>query len=168
MDGYHCLAQPGDVEQGELPVATAADYHGGMAMAASGDEGDPIAEINVTPMVDVLLSLLIIFMVTSPGPPHEQLPLNLPKDTVVQQPQDPNAALLITVEDDGSARLGRATLSSDYDQMVQQIRANEKAQKDSKVVVTAGSKVKYGAVIRVMTAAHEAGVTEVGIASDRL
>ena len=81
-------------------------------------------------MVDVLLALLIIFMVASPAPPNEQMPLNLPKDTVVQQPNDPNASLLVTVEADGNARLGKAPLASDYATMVKQFEANEKAQSD--------------------------------------
>ena len=109
-----------------------------MGMSTGGHEGDAVAEINVTPMVDVLLSLLIIFMVSTPAPPNEKLPLNLPKDTVIQQPNDPNAALLITIGADG------------------------------RVSITADPKVPYGRVIQVMSAAHEAGVPEVGIASDRL
>jgi biopolymer transport protein ExbD len=139
-----------------------------MAMSTDAGEGEPLVEINVTPMVDVLLSLLIIFMVASPEPPNEQLPLNIPQSTPVQQPDDPNASLLLTIEDDGSARLGKAPLSSKYEEMVEQLQANEKAQADDKIVISAAPKVPYGRVIRVMAAAHEAGIAEVGVASDRL
>lgn len=127
-----------------------------------------VAEINVTSMVDVLMSLLIIFMVSTPAPPNEKLPLQLPKQTVVQQPNDPNAALLVTIEEDGSARLGKTPLPADYAGIVKAIAANEKAQRDGRIAITASGKVPYGQVIRIMAAAHEAGVAQVGIASDRL
>lgn len=119
-------------------------------------------------MVDVLLSLLIIFMVASPGPPNEQMPLGIPQDTVVQQANDPNAALLVTIDAAGGARLGKTPLAADYPAMVSQFEASEKAQKDSKVMINADEKVPYRRVIQIMAAAHESGVREVGIASDRL
>lgn len=139
-----------------------------MAVSAGGNEGDPVSEINVTPFVDVLLCLLIIFMVATPKPPNEHLEIKVPKDSVTQVPSDPNAPLLVEVSPDGSAKLGQLALSGNFDEMVKQFQSNEKAQSDSKVIVTAKGDAKYGDVIRVMTAAHEAGIADVGIASDRL
>lgn len=139
-----------------------------MAMASSDGGDETLAEINVTPMVDVLLSLLIIFMVASPKPPNEQIPMDVPKDTVVQQPDDPNAALLVSVDEKGNARLGKTPLPEDYDEMVELFRENEKAQTDDKVVIRGENKTKYGVVIRVMAAAHEAGISQVGVSSDKL
>ena len=140
-----------------------------MAMQ-SGDTGgeEPLAEINVTPMVDVLLSLLIIFMVAQPKPPNEQIPINVPQNPVQQLPDDNNASLLITIDAENNAKIGKEPLSSDYDKMVEQFKNNKKAQEDDKVVVAGDDKSKYGMVIRIMAAAHEAGIEEVGIASKRL
>lgn len=139
-------------------------------MAMSGNESgdETLAEINVTPMVDVLLSLLIIFMISQPTPSNEQLPLNVPQDSVVQQPNDPNASLLVTIDDKGNAKLGKEPLSTDYDKMVEQFRKNEKAQTDNKVVISGDDATRYGIVIKVMAAAHEAGIEEVGVASKNL
>lgn len=137
-------------------------------MAAGGSGDDAVCEINVTPMVDVLLCLLIIFMVASPKPPNEQISINVPKESVTQVPSDPNAPVLVKVGNDGNAVLGTTPLDADFDKMVQQFKDNEKIKTDDKVVVTGDPKAPYGAVIRVMTAAHEAGISEVGIASDRL
>jgi len=119
-------------------------------------------------MVDVLLSLLIIFMVASPKPPNEKIPINVPKNAVVQQPSDPNATLLISIDADGKARLGKEPLAPDYDKMVEQLKNNEKAQTDGRIAIKGDDKAKYGWVIRVMAAAHEAGIGSVGIASDKL
>jgi biopolymer transport protein TolR len=137
-------------------------------MAPPESGGESLAEINVTPMVDVLLCLLIIFMVTSPAPPNEQIPMNVPRDTVVQQPSDPNAALLVSVDEKGNAKLGQEPLSKDYDKMIEQFRKNEKAQNDNRIVVKGENKTKYGVIIRVMAAAHESGIAQVSVTSDKL
>lgn len=135
--------------------------------AGGGGEGEPLAEINVTPMVDVLLCLLIIFMVATPKPPNEEIPINVPKEAATQAASDPNATLLVKVYEDGSAELGKEKLSGEYDEMVEQLRANPKAQADGKIAVKAEGKIKYGHVVRVMAAAHEAGIADVGIASEK-
>lgn len=133
----------------------------------SGGDGEPIVEINVTPMTDVLLCMLILFMVAQPKSPNENIPINVPQESPTQLPSDPNATLLVKVFEDGSAQLGTEKLSSDFDEMVEQFKANEKAQTDGKVAVKAEGKIKYGHVVRVMAAAHEAGIADVGIASDK-
>ena len=138
-----------------------------MAGGGGPSEDGSNADINVTPMTDVLLSLLIIFMVATPQR-NAELPLNIPTSAPVQAANDPNATLLISIDAAGKAKLGETPLSDDYDAMVQELKANEKLQADSKVVVDADPQVSYGKVVRVMAAAHESGVASVGIASNRL
>ncbi len=139
-----------------------------MSMSSEGGGDGLSAEINVTPMVDVLLSLLIIFMVSQPSPANEQIPLNVPQDSVVQNPSDPNASLLVSVAADGTVKLGKTPIAPGYEKMVEAFKNNEKAQEDDKVVVKGDEKAKYGAIIAVMAAAREAGIEQVGIASERL
>lgn len=139
-----------------------------MAAQLNDSSDDTLVEINVTPMVDVLLSLLIIFMVASPKPPNEQIPISVPKNATVEQPSDPNATLLVTIGEDGKARLGKEPLAADYDKMVEQLRNNEKAQTDGRIAIKGEDKARYGWVVRVMAAAHEAGIPRVGIASEKL
>ena len=135
-----------------------------------GDEGDSLCEINVTPMVDVLLCLLIIFMVTAPPPANTQMPLDIPTQSKQQGPADPSATLLLSIDANGAgnATLGAQPLSADYAALVSELKANPKLQTDGKVAIDAAAGVKYGAVVRMMAAAHDAGVMSVGIASDRL
>lgn len=149
-----------------MDLAYALPHSMATQIKEGGDE--TLVEINVTPMVDVLLSLLIIFMVASPKPPNEQIPISVPKDAVIQQPSDPNATLLVTIDEKGNARLGKEPLASDYDKMVEQLQKNEKAQTDGRIAIKGEDKAKYGLVIRVMAAAHEAGIGKVGIASEKL
>lgn len=138
-----------------------------MGMAVGG-KGGIKAEINVTPMVDVLLCLLIIFMVASPKPPNEKMTINVPKNAVTQAPSDPSATLLVTVDANGNAKLGQDPLPRDFDGMVAAFQKNEKAQTDGRLAIKGEDKAKYGEVIRIMTAAHQAGIAKVGIASEKL
>ena len=125
-------------------------------------------EINVTPMVDVLLCLLIIFMVATPPPANTQMPLDIPQASKQTGPADPSATLLLSIDPSGAAKLGTQPLSADYDVLVTELKANPKLQSDGKVAIDAAVGVKYGDVVRMMAAAHDAGVGSVGIASDRL
>ena len=92
----------------------------------------------------------------------------IPDDPVAEQPDDPNATLLITVAEDGSATLGETALPADYPGIVEAIRGSEKAQADGRLAIQAADKVPYGRVITLMSAAREAGVSSVGLASERL
>lgn len=130
--------------------------------------GDVNAEINVTPMIDVLLSLLIIFLVASPPPPNEQQPITIPQQKVTEVQDNPDATLLVTIDDEGKAKLGEDELAPDREGMIEQLKNSEKAQSDSRIAINASEKVPYGQVMTVMGAAREAGIESVGLASDRL
>jgi biopolymer transport protein ExbD len=133
-----------------------------------GDGGGTVSEINVTPMIDVLLCLLIIFMVASkPTPKHKQ-PIAIPKNAIEQTENDPNATLLVKIEANGAVSVGKTPIAGGHDALVEALQNNEKAQTDGKVAIKADGKVAYGDVIDVMAAAHEAGIEHVGIASERL
>lgn len=126
------------------------------------------AEINVTPMIDVLMSLLIIFMVASAPPPKHKQPINVPKDPVTQVIDDPNATLLIKIDAAGQVQIGKTPVANDRATMVEALKNNEKAQSESKIAIKADDKVPYGQVIDVFAAAREAGIGQIGIASERL
>jgi biopolymer transport protein ExbD len=131
-------------------------------------QSDIVAEINVTPMIDVLMSLLIIFMVASEPPPKHKQPIAIPKDPIEQTENDPNATLLIKVAVDGTVTIGKTPVAGGRNELIAALQANQKAQDDGRVAVKAEDKVPYGAVIDVMAAAREAGIDQVGIASEKL
>ena len=129
---------------------------------------DTVAEINVTPMIDVLLSLLIIFMVAAKPPPKHKQPIAIPKDPVAVVEDDPDATLLIKIDAAGAVSIGKTAVPPGREALISALEANDKAQNDGRVAVKADGKVPYGSVIDVMSAAREAGIGQVGIASDRL
>jgi biopolymer transport protein ExbD len=129
---------------------------------------EAVAEINVTPMIDVLLSLLIIFMVAAKPPPKHKQPIAIPKDPIEQTENDPDATLLIKIDESGAVTLGKTPIAGGRAGLIAALEASEKAQADGRVAVKAEGTVPYGAVIDVMSAAREAGIGHVGIASERL
>lgn len=139
-----------------------------MAVSVGGEEGDALNEINVTPLVDVLLCLLIIFMVSAPPATNTQMPLDIPSQSKLQGPSDPNATLLLSIDATGVVKLGTQIVAGDDVGLIAALKANPKVQSDGKLAIDAGPGVKYGEVVRLMAAAHDAGVGSVGIASDRL
>jgi biopolymer transport protein ExbD len=139
-----------------------------MAVSVGGDEDGALNEINVTPLVDVLLCLLIIFMVSAPPATNTQMPLDIPSQSKVQGPADPNATLLLSIDATGVVKLGTQVVPGDDEGLIAALKANPKVQGDGKLAIDAAPTVKYGEVVRLMAAAHDAGVGSVGIASDRL
>lgn len=140
-----------------------------MSMAAGGgDDSGALAEINVTPMIDVLMCLLIIFMTAAKPPPKHKQPMAIPQDSVAETQSDPNATLLIKIDANGSVTVGSTPVASGHEAIVAALTASEKAQTDGRVAVKADDKVAYGVVIDVMSAAREAGIEHVGIASEKL
>ena len=119
-------------------------------------------------MIDVLMSLLIIFMVAAEPPANHKQPIAIPQDPIAQTENDPEATLLVKIAADGSVTLGKTPIAPEHEALVTALKASEKAQKDGRVAVKADDGVPYGRVIDVMSAAHEAGIAHVGIASEKL
>lgn len=120
-----------------------------------------MSEINVTPFVDVMLVLLIVFMVTAPlltvG-----VPLDLPetKSSTIQGNDEP---LVISVDVEG--RLFLEDLEIELDGMVAKLRAITGAKSDQRIFVRGDKNVNYGRVLEVMGEIHDAGFTRVAMVS---
>ena len=123
--------------------------------------GRPMSEINVTPMVDVMLVLLIIFMVTAPlltvG-----VPIELPKSEAKQLEGD-KEPLTITVDPDGKIFLHETELQ--IDEIVPKLTAIAKAGFDERIFVRGDKAADYGTVIAVMARISAAGFKNLGLVS---
>ncbi|WP_169570056.1 protein TolR [Sneathiella limimaris] len=120
-----------------------------------------MSEINVTPFVDVMLVLLIVFMVTAPlltvG-----VPLELPetKSKAIQGNDEP---LVISVDQQG--RVFLEDLEIGLEGLVDKLAAVTGAKKDQRIFVRGDKDVNYGRVLQVMGEIHDAGYTRVAMVS---
>jgi biopolymer transport protein TolR len=124
-----------------------------------GSRRRPLADINVTPFVDVMLVLLVIFMATAtllvPG-----VPVDLPKTKAQALAQD-QEPLTITVKKDGRIYLQDKAISPA--DLAARTAAIAKIGYDQRIFVRGDSEVAYGRVVEVMGILHEAGFTKVGL-----
>jgi TolR protein len=137
--------------------------------AGGGEDDDgmgPIAEINVTPLVDVMLVLLIIFMVTAPLM-MSKLPITLPKASLNEmgKPRDP---LIVSVDLQNHYYLDAGQHSEELpmDQLAARLRSLAKSQPDNLVYVRADKGVEYGQVVDLIKTVGESGFYKVSLISE--
>jgi len=131
-----------------------------MAMdAGSRGEGTTIAQINVTPLVDVMLVLLVIFMVTAPII-QQGVQVNLPqvRTNAITGTEEP---LVVTVAKNGKIYLNDNAVS--LAELGQKLRAIKKLQADKQVNLRADQDVRYGAVMRTIAEIKQAGIEKLGM-----
>ena len=143
-------------------------------MGMSGGGGGPgglQSEINVTPMVDIMLVLLIIFMVVTPFL-QQGITVALPKN-MTNPDVDPNiikeSSIVISVPNDGEYYLGKIKvakeqLSEKVDSMLQK---NVKKDEDRIVYIKSGVGVSYGDVVNVINEVRKLGVDKIGLVADK-
>jgi len=136
----------------------------GMQMSSSGRRRGrrklrPMGEINVTPFVDVMLVLLIVFMVTAPlltvG-----VPVDLP-ETKASQISDDQAPLLISIQSDGKIALQNRVIEAD--ELIPRLEAVARAKPETRIFVRGDKNVSYGEVMGVMGLVQESGFIRVAL-----
>jgi biopolymer transport protein TolR len=139
----------------------------GMGGGAAGRRGKRrlggMVEINVTPLIDVMLVLLVIFMVTAPML-QTGVHVDLPKVKSAPMPTQEDK-LLVIVTKEGRVYLGKDEITGDVDA---KLRTNARLAEEKELMVQADENVPYGAVLRVMAAARAAGVDKLGMVTDPL
>ena len=120
------------------------------------------AEINVTPFVDVMLVLLIIFMVTAPLM-LQGMDVNLP-ETSTQPIRMPDAPLVLTVTKNGEYSLARKVIPAE--ELQAKLEAIFESRGSAEVFLRADEEAAYGVVVQAMAAARRAGATRLGIVTE--
>jgi biopolymer transport protein TolR len=135
-----------------------------MGMGSNRGNGGRVtmSEINVTPMVDVMLVLLIIFMVTAPLI-QQGVKVNLPEAKAAPV-EAAEKKLVLSIDAQRRIYIGEAEVA--VGELETKLASNAKAQADKELYLHADRDVPYGVVVDVMAAAQRAGINNVGMITD--
>ncbi|MBA49542.1 MAG: ExbD/TolR family protein [Paracoccus sp. (in: a-proteobacteria)] len=123
----------------------------------------PMSEINVTPFVDVMLVLLVIFMVAAPLM-TAGVPLNLPRTAATAVPTEPEEPLVISIPAEGQITLMNNPLADN--QIVARLRAVLAERQSDRIFLRADGTIPYARVVQVMGALNAAGLTNIVLVTD--
>jgi|SRR5688572_20238526 len=138
-----------------------------MGMSSGGGRGKAVSDINVTPLVDVMLVLLIIFMVTAPLI-TQGVDVDLPK-TKASSLEGTDKKTVLTITKEKKIFIGSNSENPiPYEQLVDKLKHNEKLQAEKEIYLHADQKLEYGFVVQVMARVQEAGITKLGMVTDPL
>ncbi|HEY0192383.1 MAG TPA: biopolymer transporter ExbD [Kofleriaceae bacterium] len=129
--------------------------------AGSGD--DLNADINVTPFVDVMLVLLIIFMITAPMMNNTGVELDLPQ-VKAQNIDDPEGKLVLSIKKSNEIFLGGTQVA--WQDLQAKLKLNERVKKEGAIYIEADTSLPYGVIITAMAVAKDAGVEKVMMLTD--
>jgi biopolymer transport protein TolR len=122
----------------------------------------PLSEINVTPFVDVMLVLLIIFMVTAPMM-QQGVDVDLP-ETTTQPIRVKDEPLILTVLKDGKVHIGRREIPQA--ELRDKLVAIFEGRDSRELFLRADKEAPYGVVVKALAAAREAGATKLGMVTE--
>ncbi|SPF79977.1 Biopolymer transport protein ExbD [Pseudoprimorskyibacter insulae] len=122
-----------------------------------------MAEINVTPFVDVMLVLLIIFMVAAPLM-TVGVPVELPKTSAASLPSENEEPLTVTVTADGVVMI--QTTEVTREDLVNRLRAIAAERSDDRIFLRADGSVPYNTVAQIMGALNAGGFSSIGLVTD--
>ena len=132
----------------------------GISLKDSGDDDTgEVSDINVTPFIDVVLVLLIIFMVAAPLSTVD-IPVDLPVSNAAPQPR-PEEPLFLTVKDDLSLSVGNDTVPREALQAT--LDARTEGDRDQRIYLRADGKVAYADLMEVMNGLRGAGYLKIGL-----
>ena len=123
-----------------------------------------MSEINVTPFVDVMLVLLIIFMVAAPML-TVGVPVELPRTSAGALPSEQEEPLSITLTADGAVLI--MSQEVDPDTLIPQLRAIAAERRDNKVFLRADGAIAYARVVQVMGALNTGGFNNIGLVTEQ-
>ena len=133
-----------------------------MATPPAGATHRPLSQINVTPFVDVMLVLLIIFMVTAPMM-LQGVDVDLP-ETTTQPLRVKDEPLILTVKKDGKFYVGRKEIPVVV--LRQKLQAIFEGRDSKEIFLRADADAPYGMVVKALAAAREAGAKQLGIVTE--
>ncbi len=139
-----------------------------MSMAVGGKKGGPMADINVTPMADIMIVLLIIFMVITPML-QKGVDVKLPQAGNTKERKDEPKTIVVAVKKDSTTYLGAAPSSRTRPSSLPQVkeRLQDLPEGSRMIYLKADDGLPYSEVMKVMDLCREAGVEEVALIAER-
>jgi biopolymer transport protein TolR len=141
-----------------------------MAMLIKGGKGRggrrrPIADINVTPMVDVMLVLLVVFMITAPML-AAGVNVSLPKVSAEQMPPETERPLVVTIDKDGGVYVNERKETIELKELAPLLKALAENNLEKRVFIRADQEASYGSVVTILALLQEAGFRNAGLPVD--
>ena len=133
-----------------------------MAFSSNSNGGGPMADINVTPLVDVMLVLLIIFMITAPLMTHKVV-VKLPQATLATKPTSTTPPVTLAIKADGSRYWNDEPVNAT--QLDQYMGIIVQRDPQPQVNIRADASTKYGTINDAVQTLRRAGVRKVGFVS---
>jgi biopolymer transport protein ExbD len=133
-----------------------------MAVTATEDH-DVLSEINITPLVDVMLVLLVAFVITIPALTNA-IHVNLPR-TVQTTPPEQQKAITVTVDTNGTVFFDDTVVAPE--ELGRRLEAIKAGSADPSLHLRADDRVPYGSVAKVMAAIEHSGISKVSVLTDK-
>jgi biopolymer transport protein TolR len=134
------------------------------SLGNGGDEDPVLADINVTPLVDVMLVLLIIFMIAAPML-HQGVEVALPRAEARNLPLRTEDPLVVSIDRNGRVYLRESAVETE--ELVARLKSQIASRGDDTVFLKGDRDVPYGKVIEVLDVLHQGGIVHVGMVTDR-
>ena len=128
----------------------------------SGSDVPPMADMNVTPLVDVMLVFLIVFMVAAPLM-AVGVPVDLPK-VQAKQINDQKPPIVVSIDSTGSFFIDQTAIESD--KLLPTLTSNSENDKERRIHVRGDRNINYGKVMEVMGLLAASGFTHIGLVTD--
>jgi biopolymer transport protein TolR len=137
-----------------------------MGMSGGSQPGQTMAEINVTPLVDVMLVLVIIFMITAPMLNNAGVEIDLPKAETPPLDMDDEEQLVLSMDQDRNVYINDDETPFTIDELPGRLRAIAEARPDQPVFLKADGDLPYREVVNLLEVAKKAGMPRVGLVFD--
>lgn len=134
-----------------------------MAFEDLGDSNGAISQINVTPLVDVMLVLLVIFMVTAPIL-QQGVEMELPRETIAPI-EGEGEQLVVSIDRAGTVFVGEGNEVA-LDELGPRLTGILSTRQDKRVFIKADRRVEYGSVMAAMARIRRAGIEKVGLITE--
>lgn len=124
----------------------------------------PMADINITPFVDVVLVLLIIFMVTAPLI-HQGVEVDLPKTSAKSNVSMKENDVVLSIDGKKNIFIGKTKVNRE--DLIEKLQAIFKSKKSKDLYLEADKSISYGFVVDIMAIAKNAGIEKVGLITEQ-